>query len=208
MKIKKIQLNSSIILILILLLSVFFRLPFFFEPLDSDEGTYAFFSFFSRGEKFYSSLPVGRLPGIIFIFRFIDSLFPGNIIIFRIIPAILLFLSTFALYKLGKLFFDKRAGLISAFIFALVCASRTLEPRANTEMFMMPFSVFSFYFFWKWVNDKTTILLIFSGFCAAISTLFKQVVVFEFLLIPFVIFYLDIIQKNDKNVIKIKSFLV
>jgi len=62
--------SEALIIFLILVFAFILRAPFFNEPLDYDEGTYAFFAFFSKGEKFYSSLPIGRLPGIIFTYWF------------------------------------------------------------------------------------------------------------------------------------------
>lgn len=65
-KIKKIINVDVLIPLGVGLLAFLLRVPFFIEPPDFDEGNYAFFAFFSKGEKFYSPLPIGRLPGMIF----------------------------------------------------------------------------------------------------------------------------------------------
>ncbi len=200
MKIRSIHL----LLLLIVVFGFFLRLPFFFEPMDSDEGNYAFFSFFSKGPNFYSMLPIGRLPGIIFTYRFLDSLFPGNIVAFRVFPAILLVFATFAIYKIGSLLFEEKSGIISAFIFALTVSSRVLEPRANTEVFMTPFMIFSVYFFWSWIKRKTRLYLMLAGLSAGISLLYKQVVVFE---VAFLVLWLMIKFFDDRRALREKIAL-
>lgn len=163
----------------ILVLAFLLRMPFFSVPLDYDEGTYAFFAFFSRGERFYPSLPIGRLPGIIFTYRFLDSLFPGQIAAFRIAAALLAVLATFGIYKLGRLLHSRKAGIFSALIFALFSSQISLDSPANTEFFMMPFTVLAFYLFWFFLRKGKYAYLALSGLSAGIAVFYKQVAVFE-----------------------------
>lgn len=168
-----------ITIILVLILGFFLRAPFFSMPLDYDEGTYAFFAFFSRGEKFYSSLPIGRLPGIIFTYRFLNDLFPGQIIAFRIASTALVVLAAFGIYKLGRLLVDEYAGIFSSLIFVIFSSQISIDSPANTEFFMVPFMVISVYFFWVFLKSKKMFWLLLSGLCVGIAIFYKQVAVFE-----------------------------
>lgn len=170
---------KPMLLILILLLSFFLRAPFFSQPLDNDEATYAFFSFFSKEGRFYSSLQIGRLPGIIFTYRILDNLFPGQIVAFRVVSALLIVLATFVIYKLGKLLFDERVGILSSLIFAIFSSQISTDSPANTEFFMMPFMVISVYFFWVFLKSRKLFWLFSSGLSAGIALFYKQVAVFE-----------------------------
>lgn len=175
--------KKKIYLLIILVLAFLLRVPFFSVPLDYDEGTYAFFAFFSKEDKFYPSLPIGRLPGIIFTYRFLDDLFPGQIAAFRILAAFLVILATFGIYQLGKLLFDQRIGLFSALIFALFSSQISTDSPANTEFFMMPFTILAFWLFWVFQKSKRLFCLALSGFFAGIAIFYKQVAVFEIALL-------------------------
>lgn len=188
---------------LILVLAFLLRAPFFSEPLDYDEGTYAFFAFFSKGENFYSSLPLLKLPGIIFTYRFLDESFPGEIEAFRIAAAILIVVATFGIYKLGKLLYDQRVGIISALIFALFSSQISLESPANTDFFMMPFMVLSVLFFRLFQKSKNSFWLVLSGLSSGIAVFYKQVAVFEAF---FLVFWL-VLANLERKRIKIKPLV-
>lgn len=175
--------KKKIYLLLILVLAFLLRLPFFSVPLDHDEGTYAFFAFFSKQDKFYPPLPIGRLPGIIFTYRFLDDLFPGQIAFFRMAAALLVVLATFGIYQLGKLLFGKKIGLFSALIFALFSSQISRDSAANTEFFMMPLTVLAFLLFWLFQKSKKRFWLVLAGLLAGLAVFYKQVAVFEIALL-------------------------
>lgn len=171
--------KENLVVFLVVVSAFLLRIPFFSGPLDYDEGTYAFFAFFSKGERFYSSLPIARLPGIIFTYRILDNLFPGQIAAFRWAAALLGVLGAFGVYQLGKLLLNPRAGLFSALIFALFSSQVSTDSPANTEFFMMPFAVLAFWLFWLFLKKKKLIWLVLSGLSAGIAVFYKQVAIFE-----------------------------
>ncbi len=176
---------KKIYLLTILLLVFLLRIPLFSQPLDYDEGTYAFFAFFSQGEKFYPAIPVGRLPGIIFTYRLLDNLFPGNIVAFRIAAALLGILGALGVYQLGRILFNRNVGLFSALVFAFFSSQISTDSPANTEFFMMPFTVFAFYLFWLFLKKDKLIWLMLSGLSAGVAVFYKQVAIFEVALLMF-----------------------
>lgn len=171
--------KNSLFLILILILAFVLRVPLFNVPPDFDEGCYAFFAFFSKGEKFYSSLPIGRLPGMIFTYRALDYLFARDMLAVRVACTFLIVLATFGVYKLGELLFNKKTGFFSAIIFALFSSLISTESPTNSEFFMMPFIVMAFWLFWLFQKSKKFLWLALSGFFAGIALIYKQVAVFE-----------------------------
>lgn len=185
---------KKFIIFSILLFVFLLRVPFFSEPLDYDEGTYAFFAFFSKGGEFYSPLPIGRLPGIIFAYRFLDNLFPGKIAAFRIAAALLIVLATFAIYKLGESLDNQETGLLSALLFGLYASRISTASPANTEFFMVSFTVMSFSSFWLFKKSKKFSWLALAGFFSGIAVFFKQVAFFETLFLS-----LWLLINNFKN---------
>lgn len=203
MELRKFFSKEKIILFLIFILTFVLRTPFFNEPLDYDEGTYAFFAFFSQGPKFYSSFPMLKLPGIVFTYRFLDIFFPGQVVAFRVLAAFLLALAAIVVYKLGRLLFNNKKGFLSAIIFILFLSQTALEPRANTEVFMMPFIVFSFYFFWLFYKSQKNFYLFLSGLACGIAFVYKQVAIFDFAFLFLWLFLDSLILKKSgfKNLI-------
>lgn len=172
--------KQTILVSLTLVLAFALRIPFFSEPLDYDEGVYAFWAFFAREDKFFSSsLPSLKLPGIIFTYLFLDRLFPGQIAAFRIAAAFLSILATFGIYKLGKLLHSYNMGIFSALIFALFTSQISRESPANTEFFMIPFTILAFWLFWLFLKKRKLIWLVLSSLSAGVAFFYKQVVVFE-----------------------------
>lgn len=203
MKFRKFFSKDKTILLLIPILAFVFRIPFFNEPLDYDEGTYAFFAFFSQGSKFYSNFPSLKLPGIVFTYSFLDIFFPGQIIAFRILAAVLIALAAVFVYKLGRLLFDFKSGILATIIFTLFLSQTALEPRANIEVFMMSFIVFSFYLFWLFLKTQKNLWLFLSGLACGIAFIYKQVAVFDFIFLFLWLFidFLIIKKLSIKNLI-------
>lgn len=191
----------------ILFFTFFLRIPFLSQPLDTDEGGYAFFAFFSTSAKFYTSLPIGRLPGIILTYRFIDDFFMGNTVAIRVVATSLLIMASFFVYRIGKSLFNYQIGLLSALFFSLLCSQNTFGAGANTEIFMVPFTTASFFYFLQFIKKRKTIWLVISGICAGISIFYKQVSVFEFFYLGLVLIVSNIRIKNYRipviNIFKI-----
>jgi len=194
------------LLFLVLLFGFIVRLPLHFQPLDNDEGMFAYFAFYSKGERFYADTPFLKLPGIIFIYRFLDNFFPGSIISFRAAGTFLLFMAILSLYGFGNLLLDRRVGILSAVIFSFLPNLFSLRSPANTEYFMMPFTVFSYFLFLLYLKKEKEYLLALSGLCLGVAVFFKQPAFFEglFLCIWILLKNLNLKKKklNIKSVIK------
>lgn len=188
--------NKTFLLILILAFIFILRIPFLAEPLDYDEGTYAFFAFFSKGVESYSSFPIMKFPGIIFTYRFLDDLFPGQIASFRILATIFLAAGTFGIYKLGKLLYNQNTGLFAALFFTLFATQISLFSPANTEFFMTPLMILSVWLFWVFQKSKKTSWLVLSGLLSGMAILYKQVAIFE---VGYLVLWLFLAGLKDRN---------
>lgn len=188
---------------LILLLTFLLRLPYFSQPLDYDEGYMAFSGFYSSGKEFYPSLEAfptsGRLPGTIFIYRLLDILFPKNFVFIRVISTLFVLLGVFMMFNVGKLLRNKLFGYWSALLFATFSSQISLASPADSEFFMTPLVITSFYYFLLFVKNKKNLSIFLSGIFGGLAFLIKQPAIFElFLLFIWLLFILVNNGENDK----------
>lgn len=125
LKNKFIKDNSTIILILLLSLSVqlFFINSYTADPLESDATQYNLLAenllhrgIFSLNGTTISML---RAPGYPFFISMVYLLFGGKVIAVQLAQVLLIMLICLFVYRIGYMVFDKKTGLLAAFITAI-----------------------------------------------------------------------------------------
>jgi len=176
----------NLILIAILIFAFFARLHYFVQTQEQalwwDEGEYM-----STAKHWASNVPYTLNPQRPPLFSFLAMFFfimgLGEL---SIKFALVLLPSTFlvfAVYLLGKEMFNKKIGLIAAFLTAISWTLLFWTSRFQPDFFSMSFQVLSVFFMWKyWKNPKSK-FTIFAGFFAALGFYFK----ISALLVPLII---------------------
>lgn len=167
-------------LILLLSVTLLFRIPSFFEPYwYGDENIYlAIGTALRKGYLLYRDI-FDNKPPLIYL---LGALVNGKIFWYRLLLSVSLLFSTIYFYKLSTLFFktEKTKVKISTLLFAFLTTGRILEGNiANAELFILLPSILGLYLFFKKekrVHSYWSIGLLFS-----VGFLFKVPAVFDFL---------------------------
>ena len=122
-----------------ILLGLAVRIPFFQIPMVADEGGYAYATrhWVEGTGVLYDDLWISRPQGIFLIYAGIFDLFGNGTIALRFAAWIAAAVTTAAVWGLARILVSPRAGIVAAFVFALLSASPALEGyTANAEIFM------------------------------------------------------------------------
>ncbi|CAA9567133.1 MAG: hypothetical protein AVDCRST_MAG87-2052 [uncultured Thermomicrobiales bacterium] len=122
-----------------ILLGLAVRIPFFRIPMVADEGGYAYATrgWVNGTGVLYDDLWISRPQGIFFVYAGIFDLLGSGTIALRFAAWIAAALTTAAVWGLTRALVSPRAGIVAAFVFALLSASPALEGyTANAEIFM------------------------------------------------------------------------
>ena len=186
--------RSRIIFLLVLILGMQFllRVPFLNEPMEGDEGAYAYIAQgISRGDVPYRDTFDHKPPAIYFIYAGIFKLFGENLAAVRFFSAFYSMLTTLAIFLLAALLLGASGGLLSALFFAVFINGPFLEgTSSNSEVFMILPVVLSFLFFVMAKGRKSAWLFFLAGLLAGSAAMIKQVAFINFLvLVGFVLLY-------------------
>jgi 4-amino-4-deoxy-L-arabinose transferase-like glycosyltransferase len=182
----KISQRVILILSLILLLQFVLRVPFLQEPLETDEGAYAYIAQrMLAGEVPYRDYFDHKPPAVYFIYAGIFALFGDSFTALRVFTAFFSLLITLSVFAIGYLFWGESGGLLSALLYAIFSGGAYVQgTSANTETFMILPMILAFYSFlvseraeeknkWKW--------LFAAGALSGLAVMAKQVALFNFL---------------------------
>ena len=122
----------------ILLLAVLVRMPFLHVPLITDEGGYAYTTYYGlSGKTLYHLLWFDRTQGILWVYRVIFQTLGQSVVAIRLFAALYNAGSALLVYAIGRRLTDKRTGLIAAALFALFSVMPHVQGfTANAELFM------------------------------------------------------------------------
>lgn len=131
-------------------------------------------------------------PVFIYFTTFILKIFGLNIFSVRFSSVILSLITVFFTYKVAKLYFNEKAGLISAFLLAISPWSIQYARFAGDASSINAFFLLGFYLFSKGVikNDKKAIIfssipIAITFYCYAIAKLFTPLFYFIYFLLNF-----------------------
>lgn len=194
----------NVLLVLIIIFSFSIHLYYFIhttqQPLWWDEAEYM-----AAAKHWAFQVPYNIAPQRPPLFQYASSLiFMAGLnelsvkFLLVLIPAVLLPLFV---YLLGKEMYDKKIGLIAAFLTSVSWTYLFWSARIQPDFMSMCFQVLSIFFMWKyWKNNKTS-FVIFSGIFAALGVLFK----ISGLLVP-LIFMVFIFVKDRFSAFKNKHY--
>lgn len=165
------------------------RLPAFFEfgiNNNGDEGLYFLIARdFLAGKPPYTEIWDNKPIGIYLIYALGIILFGNSVYSTAIVACIAVALTCFLLYKFGTLIANgqRQLGLLAGILYATFSTGND-ELAANTEIFFVVFTTFSFYQLFQ-VNPnnllwRNYLRLLIIGLAMGIALSIKQVVIFEF----------------------------
>lgn len=196
-----------LILLLILLLQVVLRVPFLMEPLERDEGVYGYLAqTMLRGDVLYKDAIDNKPPVVFFIYAFVFKTLGQTILGLHLFSLFISLLTTLLLFLIASELISKKAGLISAFFYALFSGGPMVQgSSANTEVFVVFFVSLSLYLFVFAYKNGKEILYPVIGLIMGIAFMTKQVALFNFIVLLLFTFFAT---KNLRLKIKRISFLL
>jgi 4-amino-4-deoxy-L-arabinose transferase-like glycosyltransferase len=204
-KMTKEKYRTVFILGLNLLVQFVLRIPFLEEPLEGDEGVYAYIGQgLLRGEGPYRGSFDHKPPGIYFIYAGIFKIFGPSLPALRRFTLFYTFLTTFLLFWVGFLLLGKTGALLSAMLFALFSSGPFLEgTSSNTEVFMnLPLLLALLCFLLAEKSESPIRIDIFyflTGLFLGLATMIKQVAFLNFLAVAAFLFFSFWLSKESKQ---------
>ena len=130
---------TAAILVLILIAQVFLRVPFLEEPLERDEGAYAYIAQrILAGDVPYRDIFDHKPPLIYFIYAGVFKLFGDTQAAIRLFTLFFSLFTTLSVFAVGFLLWGSVGGLLSALIYAFYSGGPFVQgTSANTETFMV-----------------------------------------------------------------------
>ncbi|MFC1540479.1 ArnT family glycosyltransferase [Candidatus Margulisiibacteriota bacterium] len=183
--------STIIILVLILALQVLLRLPFLHVPLERDEGAYGYMAQrVLAGEMPYRDAFDHKPPLVYYTYAAFVKLFGNSIEAIRYPTLVYSLLSTIALFYLGALLWGSGIGLLAALFYAVFSGGVLIQGfTSNTETFMVLPLILALIFFIKGQEEKEEGLWYFyAGLFSGVALMFKQVAVFNFLILFLLLF--------------------
>ncbi|MFA4967310.1 MAG: glycosyltransferase family 39 protein [Candidatus Margulisiibacteriota bacterium] len=181
------QNKSRIILLVlfILVLQVFLRLPFLLSPLDRDEGLYGYMGQrILAGEIPYRDVFDHKPPVVYYIYAAVIKFSGGSTLAIRTFTMLYGLLTTLAVFGAGLFLFGVGGGLLAALIFAVFSGGPFIQGAfSNTEPFMLLPMVLALLFFLKAAKTKNSGWYFLAGLMSGLAFMIKQVSIFNFLVL-------------------------
>lgn len=149
---------------------------YYFIILKSQVGWWDEMEYLNIAQRFAFHTPYIFGPVRQVLFPFIISLFyhiSTSEFLPRLFVMILSMFSVFGMYLLGKEIFNKRVGLISAFLMSIFYLNLFFTFRLLVDLPSLTFFIFSAYFFYKYIKTKKNSNLYWFALMIGIGTLFK-----------------------------------
>ncbi|MEN6384016.1 MAG: glycosyltransferase family 39 protein [Phycisphaerales bacterium] len=196
---KSMRLLLFIFLILLVGIIVLFRVRTLGVALERDEGEYAYAAqLMLEGVPPYSLAYNMKMPGIYAAYAVLLAIFGQThtgihlgVLFINLATIILIFL-------LAKKIFNTLAGICSACIFAITCASFTITATANAENFVVLPAIASILLLIRYRDSRKKAHLIFSGLLLGVAFLMKQHA-FGFILFAFIYLLTDLLKRKPFN---------
>ena len=184
----KFDYRTILILLLILALQIVLRIPFLQEPLERDEGAYAYIAQrMLAGELPYRDYFDHKPPAIYFIYAGMFKLFGDSQASIRIFTLVFSLVATLSVFMLGYLLWGGIGGLLSTLIYALFSGGPYIQgTSANTETFMVLPMVLALSCFLVSIRknvQREWIWLFLAGLFSGLAIMIKQVAVLNFLVL-------------------------
>jgi|GEM_PF-4843641 4-amino-4-deoxy-L-arabinose transferase-like glycosyltransferase len=166
--------KTWLILLLILIVQVFLRLPFLAEPLNLDEATYAQIAHrIAQGQLLYRDMIDVKPPALFFAFQILGR----DTFVIRLLTNLYCLFGTILLFLIGRQLWGGKAGLVAALLYAIFGGGVFIEgTQSSPETLMLvpllaSFSLFMLGGFWVFL----------AGILAGLAVMFKQTAVFNLL---------------------------
>jgi len=174
-----------IILLSLVVMQTLLRVPFLNEPLERDEGCYGYIAQrIIAGEVPYRDVFDHKPPAIYFVYAGIIKTFGPSVIAIRDFTLLYSIITMLAMFILGQLLWGTKAGLLTAFFFALFSHGPFIQgSNANTEVFMILPMVLALIFYLKAESNKKPWWFFAAGVFSGLAILFKQVAALNFLVL-------------------------
>jgi 4-amino-4-deoxy-L-arabinose transferase-like glycosyltransferase len=174
--------REIVFLILILILQLALRIPFLQEPLEGDEGAYAYIAQgLQRGELPYRDTFDHKPPALYFIYAAIFKFFGNSLAALRYFTAGYSLLTTLAVFSVASIIMGGAGGLVAALFYAIFSNGPYLEgTSSNAEVFMVLPIVLAFGLFRLAQKRKSAFNYFLAGLLAGVATMIKQVAFFNF----------------------------
>ncbi|KAF0134132.1 MAG: hypothetical protein FD145_888 [Candidatus Saganbacteria bacterium] len=171
-----------IMLIAIIAIQIFLRIPFINEPLERDEGCLGYIGQrILAGEIPYRDVFDHKPPAVFFVYAFIIKLFGSSIFSIRVFTLFYGILTTLAVFGAAYLIFGIDIGLVAAFLYAVFSGTPLIQgASSNTETFMVLPMVLALICFLI-AREKGKLWLVLAGVLSGLAFMMKQVSIFNFL---------------------------
>lgn len=185
------------------------RVPFLSEPLERDEGAYAYIgSRILAGEVPYRDIFDHKTPAVYYIYAFIIKAFGGTVLSIRLFSTFYTMLSTLAVFYLAYLIFNPPIALLAAGLFSLFSSGPMVQGTgANAEVFMVLPLVLAFIFFLIGEREKKPAWLFAAGVLSGLAVMIKQLALFNFLALLIMIMWMGR-ERIKSGALMILGFLV
>jgi hypothetical protein len=170
--------SNPIVISLFIITMLFFISPLKF--MGDDEGMWSYIGRIWSENKIppYAGAIENKTPGIFELNAVSYALFGVNIFFVRVLGIISIILSSLIVFLTGRELHSRLAGIFSMYIFGLTMTWKLLDGAyvAQTETFMVMFSVLSFYFAIKGKdNPKWKYWILLAGISIGVAISFKQI---------------------------------
>ena len=178
------------------LLTVFLRIPPFFEPHTyTDTGIYAAVGVgLNHGDVLYRNIFDNKPPFIYYLYSYLEKIPLSLTFEYQMLSLISTLLTEFLVYKISKIKFGEKIAILSTLFFSIFVASAFFEGNvANVENYFMFFTTLSIYLIIK--NDKFKKSILYTyllGVILGLGVMFKVSALLDgFFIIVFFFFIFD-----------------
>ena len=165
-----------VITFLLILFSISALNPF----MSYDEGLWSYVGwlFNTHGIPPYSGTVENKTPAIFLLYTIADNFGETSIILLRALGVICTLCTSWLIYELGKKLKNITAGIIAMWIFGLMSCWKIVDgfAFAQTEIFMIFFSVLAFKYIIDYTKDPNNLkMILFAGLSLGMAINFKQI---------------------------------
>jgi 4-amino-4-deoxy-L-arabinose transferase-like glycosyltransferase len=178
------------------LLTVFLRIPPFFEPHTyTDTGIYAAVGVgLNHGDVLYRNIFDNKPPFIYYLYSYLEKIPLSLTFEYKMLSLVSTLLTEFLVYKIAKIKFGEKIAILSTLFFSIFVASAFFEGNvANVENYFMFFTTLSIYLIIK--NDKFKKSILYTyllGIILGLGVMFKVSALLDgFFVIVFFFFIFD-----------------
>jgi 4-amino-4-deoxy-L-arabinose transferase-like glycosyltransferase len=180
--------RTTLVAVAIALLAIALRAPLFAQPLERDEGEYAYIAWrISEGETPYLDWFDQKPPGVFLAYR-IALAAPGDpVVAIRTVGAAFAAGTALALFALARALLGTGAAVVASLVLVFLSADPMLQgASANTEIFMVPGIVVAALLTLRWLDAQrpSFAAAVAVGLALGAASAFKQVAVVN---VPFLI---------------------